>query len=424
MPLKEHSRQYDLVILGATGYTGKLTAEHLATHLPTNSKWAIAGRSESKLQSLADECAKLSPDAPKPAIEIFDINDGGQISALVNKAALVITAVGPYCRYGEPVFKACAEAGTHYVDCTGEVPWVGRMIQKYDETARESGAIMIPQNGLESAAADLCTWAMVRHLRRELDAPAKDVAFTFHKADLTASGGTLSTFLTIWDYFSMDELRKSFKPYALSPVPHPEKARPSMTLSQMLLGLRAVPGLGLSTTSVFGMADASVVERSWGLLSQIPTRKDQFYGPRFNWAEYHRPRNWLHGIIHHWSLILGLLVVSLLPPVRALVSRFVYQPGEGISKEQMETKEAEFRGTAEPDTPSPTGKQAFCRAQFRGSLYQLTAVYLAQAALTILQDDVGLDGGVYTPACLGQGYVDRVNDAGFTIDVKLIEKQK
>lgn len=96
--------------------------------------------------------------------------------------ALVITTVGPYCKYGESVFKACARSGTHYVDCTGEVPWVARMINKYQDTAQGSGAIMIPQNGVESAAADLCTWAMVRHLRSELDVYTKDVVLSLHKA--------------------------------------------------------------------------------------------------------------------------------------------------------------------------------------------------------------------------------------------------
>ncbi|KAM4054671.1 saccharopine dehydrogenase NADP binding domain-containing protein [Hirsutella rhossiliensis] len=421
MGLKQHHRQYDLVILGATGYTGRLTVEHVAARLPPSLKWAIAGRSESKLQALADECAKSNPDMSRPELEIFNVGDDSQVSSLVGKTALVITTVGPFCKYGESVFNACAQLGTHYLDCTGEVPWVARMIKKYQDVAQGSGAIMIPQNGVESAAADLCTWAMVRLLRSKLDAYTKDVVFSVHKASLTPSGGTLATALTIFEHFSLSEVSAIREPYCLSPIPHPEKARPDSSFLQTLFGIRDIPDLGVQTTSVLGAADVPIVERSWGLLSQIPARKDEFYGPRFNFAEYLKPRNWFHGIVIHWALLTSLMVISLIPPVRAIVKRFVYEPGQGISKEEMAKEEVEFRGTATPDAPSSPGKQAFCRAQFHGSLYQLTALHLAQAALTILEDDVGLQGGVYTPACLGQGYLDRVNDAGFKIDVKLLQ---
>ncbi|PNY29899.1 Ankyrin repeat domain-containing protein 50 [Tolypocladium capitatum] len=395
MPLKQHSRQYDLVVLGATGnppsgYTGQFVAEHVTTHLPINLKWAVAGRSESKLQAVIDECRRLNPDRSQPSIEIADVNDDGQLHALAEKAFVVITTVGPYYLYGERVFKACAESGTHYLDCTGETPWVARMINKYERVAQETGAIMFPQIGIESAPADLCTSA--------------------------PSGGTLATALGIRDDYSLEELRAASQPYASSPIPHPEKARPSMGFLQRWLGICHVPNLGTLTTSIAGRTDAPTVERSWGLLSTIPSRKDQFYGPKFNWVEYYKPRNWLHGIFVHWGLILGMVLFGHFPSVRALVKRFVYQPGQGTSRENLAREEVEYRGIATPDTATPSGKQAYCRAWFHGSMYYLTAVFLAQGALTILEDDVGLDGGAYTPACLGQGLVDRANTAGFKME--------
>lgn len=249
--------------------------------------------------------------------------------------------------------------------------------------------------------------------------------------------------LTVFDHFSLSEVSAMREPYCLSPVPYPGGAGPGSSLLQKLFGLRSVPDLGIQTTSLLGATDVPIVGRSWGLLSQIPNRKDEFYGPRFSFVEYLKPRNWLYGIAIHWGLLLSVLALSLVPPVRGIVKRFVYEPGQGISREEMAKEEAEFRGTAIPDTPSPTGKHAFCRASFRGSMYQrefvvpfpdqgvtiaaanmhlkVTALFLAEAALTILEDDVGLPGGVYTPACLGQGYVDRVKDAGLKIDVKLLQ---
>ncbi|KND94754.1 putative trans-acting enoyl reductase [Tolypocladium ophioglossoides CBS 100239] len=421
MPLKQHGRQYDLVVLGATGYTGQFVAEHVATHLPTNLKWAVAGRSESKLQAVIDECKKLNPDRSQPSIEISDINDDDQLHALAQKTFVVITAVGPYCMYGERVFQACAESGTHYFDCTGETPWVARMIKKYEKTAQETGAIMFPQIGVESAPPDLCTWAMARFIRNELDVPTRDVVVSLHKLSSAPSGGTLATVLGIFDHFSLEDLRASSKPYASSPIPHPEKARPSKGFLQRWLGICHVPNLGTLTTSIAGRTDAPTIERSWGLLSTISTRKDQFYGPKFNWVEYYKPRNWLHGIFVHWGLILGTLLLGFFPPVRAFVKRFVYQPGQGTSREDLRREEVEYRGIATPDTATPSGKQAYCRAWFHGSMYYLTAVFLAQGALTILEDEVGLDGGVYTPACLGQGLVDRANGAGFKMEVKMLQ---
>lgn len=201
-------------MLFQSGYTGRLTAEHIATNLPSHLKWAVAGRSESKLNAVVAECQKLNsdrlpPSAPAPAmvpfpvpdlnacteltadrntgVEIAHVDDEAQLRALVQKAFVVITTVGPYCLYGEPIFKLCAETGTHYLDCTGEVPWVARMINKYEDTARKSGAIMIPQSGMESAPADLVTWSMAQHLRKHLNAPTKDAIVTIHKLRYVAA---------------------------------------------------------------------------------------------------------------------------------------------------------------------------------------------------------------------------------------------
>lgn len=114
------------------------------------------------------------------AIETADVNDDIQMGALAEKTFLMITAVGPYCQFGEHAVKACAQAGTHYLDVTGEVPWVHLMIKKYEETAKASGAIMIPQVGMESAPADLCTWTLASCLRKELGAKTKDVTFILY----------------------------------------------------------------------------------------------------------------------------------------------------------------------------------------------------------------------------------------------------
>lgn len=120
-------------------------------------------------------------DHKLPAIEIANVDDDTALSILVKKTFILITTVGPYSLYGEHAFKACAEAGTHYLDVTGEMVWTTKMISKYESTAKASGAIMIPQIGIESAPPDLCTWALAKCLREQLGAKTKETFITVHK---------------------------------------------------------------------------------------------------------------------------------------------------------------------------------------------------------------------------------------------------
>ena len=172
-------REYEIVLFGASGYTGKYTAEHIATLLPTNLNWAVAGRTASKLNAIIDEIKPLNPDRKAPAVEICSL-DPAEINALSKKTKVLINAVGPYCLYGTPVVEACAKNGTHYLDTTGEVPWVLEMINKYHDMAKANNAIIIPQAGFESAAPDLMVLVMKNVIREKLSAETKDVTLTLH----------------------------------------------------------------------------------------------------------------------------------------------------------------------------------------------------------------------------------------------------
>ena len=113
-------------------------------------------------------------------IEVCNVNDA-ELAVLARKTFCLITTLGPYTRYGEPAFKACAEAGTHYLDCTGEVPFTLAMIKKYDAVAKTSGAWMFPQSGLESGPSDLLTWALVSTIRTKLSSQTCDVVMDLHR---------------------------------------------------------------------------------------------------------------------------------------------------------------------------------------------------------------------------------------------------
>jgi short subunit dehydrogenase-like uncharacterized protein len=182
MSSRKHDRQYDLIVFGATGYTGKFTAEHIATHLPTDLKWAVAGRSADKLRQVAAKCKSLNPDRRQPEIEVCNL-DHTDLDALAKKTFILITTVGPFGKHGEYAFKACAENGTHYVDSTGEVPFVARMIKKYEGTAKASGAMLFPQSAVESVPSDLLTWSLASAIRSKFNAPVADVTVSLHKLE-------------------------------------------------------------------------------------------------------------------------------------------------------------------------------------------------------------------------------------------------
>lgn len=422
MAPRRQNRKYDIVVLGATGYTGQLTAEHIASNLPINIKWAVAGRSEAKLQAVVEDCKQYNADRAPPGIEIADIGDEEGLKALAVKTKVLLSTVGPYCKYGEKVFKVCAESGTHYFDVTGESVWVGSMIKKYDSVAKNSGAIMVPQIGVESAPSDLTTWLLAEHVREELDADTKEVTISIHKLKGAPSGGTLATVLGLFDVFSLSEIRAAFSPYALSPTPHTEKPeRQSLPLAHALFGSHYDPHLGRLTTSLADSTDAAIVERTWGLLPEIPSRKGEFYGDKFVWKQYMKVDSWFQGLFVHWGLVWGSVILALLPPVRSLLKSLVTQPGGGPDRQARSKELLEYRGIAVPDDEETTQK-AFATARYDGSPYVLTAILLAEAAATVLQDDVKLDGGIYTPACLGQSFIDRLDSAGFHFEVETVAK--
>lgn len=340
------------------GYTGKYTAEYIAEHLPLDLKWAIAGRSQSKLEEVIEHLKQINPDRPfQPAIEICDLNNPS-LSALAKKAFILIACVGPYCKLGEFALKACAENGTHYFDVTGEAPWHLRMIKKYSSAARSSGALIFPQFGVESAPPDLLTYALASHLRTKHSSNTGDVTVSIHNLKSGPSGGTLATVFSIMDYIPLPEMAAAYKPYALSPIPNRHLV-PSKSVFTKLTGLTTVPELGLLTTSVASSTDSALVQRSWGLLEGMGNG----YGPKFSFREYMKPRNWLTGLGIHLGL-LGLQIIMVVPFLRKLAARWVRQPGTGPDDEKARGDEIEYRALAIGDDERKT--QVLGKAWFRG----------------------------------------------------------
>jgi hypothetical protein len=192
------------------------------------------------------------------------------------------------------------------------------------------------------------------------------------------SGGTLSTVLGILDVYSVKELAAAHSPYGICPIPGPKVAE-SKSLITKIFGIRTVPDLGILTTSFGGVADRPIVHRSWGLLGG-----DKFYGPNFRFSEFMKARNYLGAVFIHFAITMGALLLAF-PFFRSLARKYVYQPGDGPTKEQSKNDRVEYRGIGIPDVQTPNPPRAFCKASFQGSLYQCkyTSLYLQlQESLT------------------------------------------
>ncbi|KAF2819346.1 hypothetical protein CC86DRAFT_375190 [Ophiobolus disseminans] len=416
-------REYELILLGATGYTGKLVAEWVSTYLPQDLKWAIAGRNAKKLQDVVDDLKKRSPDRKQPDVETCELQKD-QLDALAKKTTLIITTVGPFMFHGEPVLAACASNGTHYLDSTGEVPWIYDMIAKYDALAKQNKSIIIPECGLDSVPADIMAFVLAREVRKRYNTACERVIMTLYKAKTGVSGGTSLTMLELFNNYSLGHLAKSMHPYSLSPVKANDSVgKPTGSLLYRLFGLLSVPELGgVQTTGLMAAVDECITHRSWGLYSQTAQTSNDpsiSYGPHFRFNEYMRASGLISGLLIKFAISsVGLFLA--LPPTRwilgPLIKKFVIQaPGEGPSRESMKNDFMSYRGVgvAEDGKGKVTAKLDIAHGG-----YVATAITLSAAAQVILRGRLGdteagrLGGGILTPATLGDEYVKTLNDFG------------
>ncbi|CAI7661811.1 unnamed protein product [Penicillium manginii] len=410
------SLQYDLVLLGPTGYTGRFCADHIVQNHPTNLKWAIAGRSAAKMDPIAQELRALVPDRVQPDVLEVQLNSA-ELDELAKKTKIIINCIGPYHKYSSPVVEACANNGTHYLDVTGETPWIKIMIDKYHDTAKNNGAIIIHSVGVESAPADMLAWALVKKVREDLSCNTREITSCIKEMKSSgASGGTLNTIISIFDWLPTSKLLKFTGPFSLAAGPSP-KDIPRETILQKLLGARSVRDLGILTTSPNGMADMAIVYRSSTLMPE-------FYGKRFAFHQFLNVRNVFIGALVHVGMMVGLSLL-LLPPVRWLLRKFIFAPGNGPSMQDSLNDHLEYHAVATADQQGPSPKRVFGKLTYQGSMYVYTGLLVAEAAMVILENEEKIKkvsrGGIVTTAALGQEFVDRLDQVGCRIETKVLE---
>ncbi|MEU2155109.1 saccharopine dehydrogenase NADP-binding domain-containing protein [Streptomyces sp. NPDC019396] len=387
----ESERPYDIVLFGATGFVGTLTAEYLAAHAPQGCRWAVAGRSRAKLEQLRHRLAEVHPGCEDLPLIVADASDSAALRELAESTHVVATTVGPYVWYGEPLVAACAEAGTDYADLTGEPEFVDTMFVRHDARARETGARIVHSCGFDSVPHDLGAYFTVQQLPE--DVPLRVDGFV--RAGGLISGGTLASAIT-----AMGRQR-----HALS------AARERRLHEPRLVGRRAgsppaVPRFSKETGTwalPLPTLDPQVVTRS--------ARRLRRYGPDFQYRHYASVKTLPMAL--GAPLALGALAALVqIPPARTwLMSR--YEPGRGPSAEQRERSWFQIRFVGEGG-----GQRVFTEVSGGDPGYGETAKILAECALSLAFDELPPAAGqVTTAVAMGDALLERLRAAGITFRV-------
>ena len=407
---KKTDTPYDLVVFGATSFVGQILTRYLVTQYGVGKdvKWAIGGRSEAKL---ADLKASLGQGAEQLETLLADASDDQALEAMCNQTRVVISTVGPYALYGEPLVRACVRTGTDYCDLTGEVQWIRRMIQRYEEEAQSSGARIVHCCGFDSIPSDMGVWYLQQQAEKTFGAPCRDVRMRVKVAKGGLSGGTVASMINIAKEAGADpKLRKELaNPFSICPPEHRSQTRqPSLKSAQFDKDFNV-----WLAPFVMGAINTRVVHRSNAL-------QKARYGKEFTYDEAMMTGQGFGGRARAYAITAALgtfFTASAIKPTRWLVEKLVPQPGEGPSPEAQEAGFYDLRFVGRTED----GKTIITKVTGdRDPGYGSTAKMLGEAGMTLafdLSDDQ--PGGFWTPASLLDGaLMERLTSkAGLTFEV-------
>jgi short subunit dehydrogenase-like uncharacterized protein len=406
----EHDRPYDIVVFGATGFVGALTAAYLVDAAPEGARIALAGRSLEKLEQTRAGLGARAADWP---LVLAESHEADAIAGLAHSTRVVATTVGPYHRYGLPLVEACAAAGTHYADLTGEVLFMRRSIDAAQDAAVASGARIVHTCGFDSIPSDLGVFLLHEYAREHGHGDLEDTTLVVTAMRGGVSGGTIDSMRGQLDEAKAhkESRRIMGDPYSLSPDRTHE---PSTGTERDPMGITYDADLGgWLAPFVMGTVNSRVVRRSNALQGWA-------YGRRLRYRELMLGGDLPLGPVKAGAIaggIAGLVVGLSVPPTRALLDKVLPEPGEGPSEEQRD--KGMFR--IEVHTRTSTGDHLVCRIAASGDPgYKATGVMLGESALALAFDGDRLPAaaGVLTPStAMGHVLADRLRAAGHTYEV-------
>jgi len=385
------ARTYDIVVFGATGFTGALTAEYLARQAPAGTRWALAGRNPKKLEAVRAQLAAINPECAKLALLAADTGDAESLKRVAEATRVVITTVGPYILHGGPLVAACAAAGTDYVDLTGEPEFVDLMWLRYHEQAKASGARIVHACGFDSIPHDLGAYFTVQQLPS--DTPLKVEGFV-------RAGGTFSagTYHSAINAFGRARLMMKTAKERKDKEPRPAGRK----IGAVKSGVRYLKDLQ-SWVVPFPTIDPQVVRRSAAAVDR--------YGPDFRYGHYVQIKR----LVTVAGLIGGagtLFTLAQFKPTRDwLLAR--KSSGEGPSAEVRAKSwfKVTFHGEG-------GGKRVVTQVSGGDPGYGETSKMLAESALCLAFDNLPKHGGQTTPAAaMGNALIERLKKNGIKFEV-------
>lgn len=407
-------RPYAVVLYGATSFVGQITAHYLTEFLSNakdkngaNVTWAIAGRDEEKLNELQSKLAS------KVDIIIANSDDAASLDKMAKQTQVIISTVGPYLKYGEPLIKSCAENGTDYVDLTGEAIFIKDMMDKYQDTAKQSGARIVNSCGFDSIPSDLGVYFTQQQAKEKFGSACDVINMRVKAAKGGLSGGTIASMATIFEEVGQDKSRRKqvANPYLLND----DKDAPNVRQANVSKPEYDDEHKRWLAPFVMASINTRIVHRSNQLLGYE-------YGRDFKYDEAMWMKDGLKGKLSSYAMSAGLLgfaTAMMITPSRELLSKHVLpKSGSGPSKEEQENGYFDIRLFGQTtDKDSINTKVTGDKDPGYGS----TSRMLAQAALCLAQDiskeEVG--GGFWTPAsAMGDSLLTRLEaHAGLSFEV-------
>jgi short subunit dehydrogenase-like uncharacterized protein len=391
MTQMEAGRQYDLVLFGATGFTGGLTADYLAAHAPAEMSWALAGRNRSKLDAVAARLASEAPQAPKPDVLVADAADEAALRGIAEKTRVVITTIGPYALHGGPLVAACAAAGTDYCDLTGEPEFVDRVWLDHHAEAERTGSRLVHCCGFDSIPHDLGAYFTVQQLPEGVPLTVNG----YVKSNARFSGGTfhsaINGFARARQTLSAAKERRRLEPRVEGRKIHAAPAR-----------IRQDEDLG-GWTVPLPTIDGAIVRRSAAALDR--------YGPDFTYG---------HSMVAKHLATVGAIAAGVgtagalaqLPPTRNLLLK-LKAPGEGPSESERERSWFKVTFVGEGG-----GKRVRTEVSGGDPGYGETSKMLAESGFCLAFDELPeRSGQLTTAAAMGDALLGRLQKAGIRFQV-------
>lgn len=407
------SREFDVVVWGATGFTGELVAEYMFRQygIGGDVSWAIAGRNRSKLEQVAQKAA--GNQASQLPLIVADTTDQEAIHEMVQATRVVCTTVGPYALYGTVLVEACATHGTHCCDLTGEVQWMVKTIEQFQSLAESSGAKIVHTCGFDSIPSDMGVYHLQQEMQKAHNCMATEVKYRVGETSGGVSGGTIASMMNMMEEAKVDPRINEIlaDPYSLNPLNMP-RGEDGQDQTAALYDLDF-----MQWTAPFAMAgiNTRVVRRSNALM-------DYAYGKEFRYSESMLMGNGPVGYMKA-SAVAGVSSVMMLSaafsPTRSLLKQIVPKPGEGPSAETIE------KGSFSIDLFGRNGqdKDKVIKTRVTGDRdpgYGATSKMLAESAVCLAKDELGDKGGILTPAAaMGDKLLARLQaNAGMKFTVR------